>query len=598
MSELAVRSGSVVFGRANRADRRQQWSRVRQILRPQRARVGLLGVVSFFGGGIEAAFLVIITRTALALASGRSNFGVIAGQSVSLRGAVLVGMGLLIVRLALSLLGLWLSTRVSVGVVTDARSALANAYLHTSWAQQQTEPAGRLQELVMSFSSIAGGVAGHFAGMYTAGLSLFALLVVSVAVNPWATIVVVVALIFLGGLLGPLRRRIRARAAVAATAQMSFATAVSELGSLGMEMQSYGVRDRFVERVDALIQADARARRSASLVQGSLSPVYTTLAYAALLGGLALATTVGTAELTGVAAVMLVMMRSLGYGQMLQSASAGLSASMPYLDLLDEATVRYVSNPAPGGDTRLDQIGAIEANSVTFAYQPGVDVLHDLNFSIAPGEVIGVVGPSGSGKSTLVQLLLGLREPTEGSITVDGVSLASIDRRSWTSKTAFVAQDATLLSDTVAANITFFRDGIDFARVRRAAEQAHVADEVSAIDGGFDSSVGERGARLSGGQRQRVSIARALAGDPQLLIMDEPTSALDVRSEAYIRQTVADLKGSVTIVIIAHRLSTLEVCDRIMIIQDGVLKAFDDPEVLARDNDFFREALALSGMTA
>ncbi|HQV57791.1 MAG TPA: ABC transporter ATP-binding protein, partial [Ilumatobacteraceae bacterium] len=143
-----------------------------------------------------------------------------------------------------------------------------------------------------------------------------------------------------------------------------------------------------------------------------------------------------------------------------------------------------------------------------------------------------------------------------------------------------------------------FREGIDSVRIRRAAEQAHVADEILAIKGGFDSFVGERGSRLSGGQRQRISIARALAGDPQLLIMDEPTSALDVRSEAYIRQTVADLKGSVTIVIIAHRLSTLEVCDRIMIIQDGVLKAFDDPEVLARDNDFFREALALSGMTA
>ena len=161
---------------------------------------------------------------------------------------------------------------------------------------------------------------------------------------------------------------------------------------------------------------------------------------------------------------------------------------------------------------------------------------------------------------------------------------------------SFVAQDALLLSGTVADNIAFFREEIDSRDIERAARQANIHDEIVAMPNGFDSDVGERGSRLSGGQRQRVSIARALAGGPQLLIMDEPTSALDVRSDSLIRQTIAELKGRVTVVIIAHRMSTLDVCDRIMILQNGHLKAIDTPAALARDNDFYRESLELSGM--
>src|SRR5204862_6844617 len=126
-------------------------------------------------------------------------------------------------------------------------------------------------------------------------------------------------------------------------------------------------------------------------------------------------------------------------------------------------------------------------------------------------------------------------------IDVGGIDLREIDRRSWTVLTAFVAQEAILVSGTVAENITFFLDGIDDARIARAAPQAHIVDEIAAMPLGFATQVGTRGGDVSGGQRQRLSIARALAGDPQLLIMDEPTSALDVRSEALIRQTIAEL---------------------------------------------------------
>ena len=435
-----------------------------------------------------------------------------------------------------------------------------------------------------------------FSALMSSTLTLLALIVVSFTINPLATLVVVVALVVLGAVISPLRRRIRARAGSAADAQLSFATTVSELGALGMEMQAYGVRDQFAERVHEAVAADARARRRALVAQGALSPIYTFLAYGALLGGLASATFLRSGELGGVAAVMLVMMRSLSYGQQVQSAIGALSGSVPYVDVLDETMAEYAAQRAPGGDRVIDEIGAIEVDAVTFAYRDGHDVLRDISFRIEPGEVVGMIGPSGSGKSTLVQLLLGLREPSSGRVAVGGVDLQDVERRSWTTLSAFVAQDALMVSGSVADNITFFRDGIDAERTERAARQAHIVDEIAAMSSGFATDVGPRGGQLSGGQRQRLSIARALAGDPQLLVMDEPTSALDARSESLIRRTIDDLRERVTVIIIAHRISTLDVCDRIMVLQDGELRAMDTVAALAANDVFYRESLQLAGL--
>ena len=205
-------------------------------------------------------------------------------------------------------------------------------------------------------------------------------------------------------------------------------------------------------------------------------------------------------------------------------------------------------------------------------------------------------GPPGSGKSTLVQLLLGLREPISGSVLSNGRDIRVLSRAEWARKVTFVPQDAHLIAGTISDNIRFLRDNVSQDEIEQAARLANLHDDVSAFPDGYDRQVGERGSHLSGGQQQRLIIARALVEHPDVLILDEPTSSLDVRSEHLIRQTLDRLRDDMTIIIIAHRLSTLDSCDRLMVIHEGELKAFDTPDNLEKDNDFYREALKLSGL--
>ena len=555
-----------------------------------------MAVLSFLGGSVEAGFLILITRTALVIADGADSFTAPIVGEVSVRTSIVVGLVLLVVRLGLSL-G---TVRVSAGLVVKAsnsfRSVLADAFLHTSWSIQQGEPAGRLQQLVTDFSERASDIIVSFTATVGTSLNLLALLLIAVLVNPVATLAVIVVLLLLGLVLAPLRRAIQRRSGAAALSQMDFARSIAELSALGQEMQAFGVRDQFGDRVRQLVARWSLQRTRVLELSSSVLPIYTTLAYAAVVLGLGAAVLSRPTDLAGIGAVMLLMLRSLTYGQQLQTASANLFSAMPFLDELDATIAHFRSDPAPHGEAVPDDLSRLVARGLGFSYVEGRQVLHDLSFVIEPGEVVGVIGPSGAGKSTLIELLLGLREPTEGSVEFGGFDLRSIDRNEWSHRVGFVAQEARLITGTVSENIRFFRDGLSIDAVRSAAARAHLAGDIDGLPEGFDTHLGERGFRLSGGQRQRLSIARALAGAPELLILDEPTSALDVRSEGLIREAVTSLRGEMTVVVIAHRMSTLDACDRIMVIEDGEMVAFDSPESLLATSDFYREALRLSGI--
>lgn len=242
------------------------------------------------------------------------------------------------------------------------------------------------------------------------------------------------------------------------------------------------------------------------------------------------------------------------------------------LEMLDQPLPAYIDKP-PAESMTFNRV--IELNNISFRYTEETPlVLKKLDLKIQKGCRIGFIGATGSGKSTLIDIVMGLLEPTEGTLEIDGKPITIANQRSWQLHVAHVPQSIFLADSTIAENIAFGipKEKIDFERVKQAAKQAQLAELIESWPDKYRTSVGERGIRLSGGQRQRIGIARALYKRADVLIFDEATSALDNETEKSVMNAIISLGEELTIIIIAHRLTTLEKCDNIVELSDGGIK--------------------------
>jgi len=286
-------------------------------------------------------------------------------------------------------------------------------------------------------------------------------------------------------------------------------------------------------------------------------------------------------------------MRLLPALQSLFAALTALRFSTPSIDVLHRDLEALGRRPQPSRPAApLPFRESIELRNVRFTY-PGAPkpVLDGFDLRIEANTTVGLVGATGSGKTTTVDILLGLLEPEEGQLLVDGVPITEENRRAWQANLGYVPQQIYLADDTIAANIAFGvrPEEIDMAAVERAARLANVHDFiVSELPDGYETVVGERGVRLSGGQRQRLGIARALYHDPKVLVFDEATSALDNVTEESIFRAVSELGKSKTIVMIAHRMSTVRGCDVIYVLDRGAVQAQGTYDDLLATNPLFR----------
>jgi len=295
--------------------------------------------------------------------------------------------------------------------------------------------------------------------------------------------------------------------------------------------------------------------------------------------------------------VILLLLRAAQNGQTVQASYQALQQSLPFIERLADNQRRYEASTRIDGGRRMPAVSTLGFKDVSYAYVPGRPVLSSVSFSVNAGEAIGIVGPSGAGKSTLVSILLRLRFPDSGSYQLNGENVEEFARADWQKLVAYIPQEPRLLHTSVADNIRFFRD-LDDAAIERAARLARVHEDIMSWDKGYDTVVGPRADAVSGGQQQRICLARALAAEPQVLVLDEPTSALDPHSETLIQESLTALRSGLTLFTIAHRMSTLDMCDRVMVILDGRLAAFDTRSALQSENDYYRNASLIAARGA
>jgi ATP-binding cassette, subfamily B, bacterial len=535
-----------------------------------------VALVSVCTGLAEAAVLAVVVQAAATMSEATSkgvDIGPIRLADTPVRTLLIAGAVLTIARLLLQLVAAYLPARLSANRQSRLRLRVARRYLAASWPVQASQRDGQLQELVSNQVTRSTWTVTTLAAAIGAVCSFLALAFSALVLEPFvaATILVVVIVLFFG--LRPFSQVTKRLSRRHARASQVMSTEIASLVALGEETRVFGVE---AERLAKIERVNARVRKPhfrLLLVTRSLPAVYQAVTMSFVLGGLALLWALDSTELASLGAVVLILIRALGQSQAIQSAHQNAQELLPYLEIVDDALERFTVAAEPHGDATVERLGSVALQHVSFAYRADQPVLEDVNLTVHRGEAVGIIGPSGAGKSTIVQLLLGLRHPDEGRVLVDGHDLRSLAPGAWTTTTAFVPQDTKLLTATISENIRFFRPEVTDDDVVAAAIAAGIHDDIESWSDGYDTVVGQRADAVSGGQRQRLCLARALAGRPQLLVLDEPTSALDSHSEAVVRASLAALKGTVTLIVIAHRTTTLDMCDRVLTCDGGSLAA-------------------------
>jgi ATP-binding cassette subfamily B protein len=379
------------------------------------------------------------------------------------------------------------------------------------------------------------------------------------------------------------------------TLALSSSVAAENLSSIRtMQANSFekAVTRRFSKAVDksfeaARVRMKARAGLTAIAIFLVFASIIAVLWYGAqgVLAGNMTAGTLGQFVLYSAIAAGALGGLSEIWGEVQQTAGAAERLA----ELLK--TKSAVTDPQQPKRFETDDVGHILFKNVAFSYpsRPDLSALDGVSFEVKPGETVAIVGPSGSGKSTIFNLILRFYDAEKGTILIDGVPVNEVRLSDLRRRMALVPQDIALFADTVATNIAYGSDGASRDEIVEAAKAAHAHDFISSLKQGYDTPLGEHGATLSGGQRQRIAIARAVLRDAPILLLDEATSALDTASERDVQTALDALKKGRTTLIIAHRLSTVQEADRILVIDKGRVREEGTHSALVEQGGLYKE---------
>jgi ATP-binding cassette, subfamily B, bacterial MsbA len=500
---------------------------------------------------------------------------------------------LFVVRGILSFVTNYLMTWVSTRLVVDLRRAMFDKLVGAPTQIFQTQPASQwIARLLYDVDNINQAATNVLVTAVRESLTAVALLSYLVYLDWKLTLVTLTVGPVIAVLIQSFGRRIRKASKASLESLRAVAHTVEETTAANKVIKIYGGQAQQRERFHAVTESFRRSMMKEAVPASALTPItHMTASIAiAFIIYMALSRAMGQAGDTagGFVSFITAMLLLISPIKQLTTISPilqrGLAACESVFGVLDAPV------EADAGQAQLsDCKGDLRFENVSFRY-PGSDrlALKQIDLRIQRGQTIALVGASGGGKSSLAALIPRFYTPESGSITLDGVDIATLTLANLRGHIALVSQDIVLLNDSIRANITFGQSrGTDDAKVKAAAVAAHAWEFISQLPQGLDTLTGENGATLSGGQRQRIAIARALLKDAPILILDEATSALDTESERAVQEALATLMRNRTTLVIAHRLSTIERADLIVVLDQGRIVESGDHASLIQRNGYY-----------
>ena len=489
---------------------------------------------------------------------------------------------------------LYLEYEIQVRFVCNNRVRVQNklmtSYVYRPYEFYLNANSGEIMRIVRSDTAGAFSLLNVIMGFFTEAIVSIALMAAVIVADPFMALTVALILVLVMLLIYKVVKPVLRKAGLSMQKHNASANKWLLQSIAGIkELKVAHKEDFFVEKYTSHAKEAIAADKTNIVLNNAPRLIIEAATISGMLGYLAIMINNGkdfSQLLPQLTAFAVAAIRLLPSANRMSNALNGIAYAEPQLDKtlenLKDADELKKKNESVATDigkesTRITLEKECGLSHITYAY-PGADrnVLEDADMAIPVGKSVGIIGPSGAGKTTTVDILLGLLKPQSGKVYADENDTKE-DYDGWLRKLAYIPQTIYMLDDTIRANIAFGYHGreVDDAKVWEVLDEAQMGDYVRSLPQGLDTEIGERGVRLSGGQRQRLGIARALYGNPKLLIFDEATSALDNETEAAIMESINNLRGKKTMIIIAHRLSTIKECDIVYRVENGKITKTD-----------------------